>query len=77
MYGYLWTGAGDYRYGASPANNGQSNSSSITGGQYGVLRIPIDPNTGAPTFFPVSHETNVRLQLRPTPCFADTVAPEM
>ena len=67
-YGYLWTGAGDYQYSAHTANGGQANSTSVTGGYYGVLRIPVGTVAGSdniqggvPTFFPVGHETNVRL----------------
>ena len=73
-YGFLWTGAGDYQWGATLTNPGQANSSSLSGGQYGVLRIPVGAvagtglgnyiNSGNPTFFPVTHETNVRLPAR-------------
>ena len=77
-YGFLWTGAGDYQWGATLTNPGQANSSSVSGGQFGVLRIPVGAvagtglgngiNGGHPTFFPVGHETNVRLpaHARPT-----------
>ena len=74
-WGFLWTGAGDYQWGATLTNPGIANSTSISGGTHGVLRIPVGAvtgdlasfNGGHPTFFPVSHETNVRLPLGPVP----------
>ncbi len=69
-WGFLWTGAGDYQWGATLTNTGQINSSAVSGGQYGVVRVPVGPivgtplavaiNNGHPTFFPVPHEANVR-----------------
>ena len=69
-WGFLWTGAGDYQWGATLTNPDQINSSSVSGGMYGVVRVPVGAiastdlgtyiNNGHPTFFPTTHEANVR-----------------